>query len=325
MNDEKNQTMEIEDLTIEKYEWGNKILTVRENKIIHKKLQSDPDFASRYFSKFVGPENDNNEESKISSEEEFCEDLVWSYDAVKLLVNEYQNRLHRFNNPKIKNNRLWKEIAEVFKKQNKPYPVRAISRKFFNMKTTYYKITKNKRRIKVGRRPWPWIKAMEEILKKDNSANLTNDKITVAEKSDNNENTTTVESTVEPNKLSSNNPTDPIESTNNSSSEGNAENKDDWEMIDDTSNFSSSLGISSDHDFNSSNSQNLPKDISDYKTKMLDLKTEEVKILKLIHKDVDDDRYSKMEVVSELTTAIKEHNVILKELIDVLKERLLNK
>ncbi|XP_074094981.1 uncharacterized protein LOC141524798 isoform X2 [Cotesia typhae] len=286
----------------------------------------DPDFASRYFSKFVGPEDDNNEESKISSEEEICEDLVWSYDAVKLLVNEYKNRLHRFNNPKIKNTRLWKEIAEIFIKNNKPYPVRAIRRKFFNMKTTYYKTTKNKPRVKVGRRPWPWVKAMEEILKKDTSANITNNEIAVAEESDNNnENVTRVESTVEPNMCPSNNPTDPIDTINNSSNKGNAENKEDWEMIDDTSNFSSSLGISSDHDFNSSNSQNLPKDISDYRTKMLDLKTEEVKILKLIHKDVDDVHYSKMEVVGELTTAIKEHNVILKELIDVLKERLINK
>ncbi|XP_057323571.1 putative uncharacterized protein DDB_G0282129 [Microplitis mediator] len=340
--------MENNNLTVIEYEWENNILTVCENEFTHNKLQNDPRFASQYFDKFLKPTatKDRDETSvnqTISSDEDTPEENIWSKRSIKLLLSEYKSRIHRFNNPLIKKSILWNEIAKVFRSKNIHYPVRIISRKFFNMKTTYYKIKNNKPRMKMARKPWPWIEAMEQVLKYDESINFTSyaienkniqDESLVKEESEqttssiinntntnnnNDDNTVEIKSVFEPDQ-SSDKIIIPLNSENKfKSNEDIVKDDDGWDTVDDTSNFSSSSGV------HSNSNKNLSKESPEYTQKMIDLKSEEVKILKRIQKDIDDSQYSKIEVISELTNVIKEHTVILKELTDALKQRFIDK
>ncbi|XP_008554585.1 putative mediator of RNA polymerase II transcription subunit 24 [Microplitis demolitor] len=341
--------MENNNLTIIEYEWKNNILTVCENEFTHNKLQNDPRFATRYFEKFLKPtaaksRDETSVEQTITSDEDTPDENIWSKRSIKLLLSEYKSRIHRFNNPLIKKSILWNEIAKVFRSKNIHYPVRIISRKFFNMKTTYYKIKNHKPRIKMARKPWPWIEAMEEVLKYDESINFTSyaignkniqDESLLKEKSqqktssiinntnnnnNNDINTIEIKSKFEPDQSSNNKIITPRNSENEfKSNEDIVKDDDNWDTVDDTSNFSSSSGV------HSNSNKNLSKENPEYTQKLIDLKSEEVEILKRIHKDIDDSHYSKIEVISQLTNVIKEHTAILKELTDALKQRFIDK
>lgn len=68
---------------------------------------------------------------------------------------------------------LWREIAAVTKKKFQ-LSANAVSKKFANLKTTYSKIKKNnsKRTTGAGRKPWPWLRDMDEIFHNDVSINF---------------------------------------------------------------------------------------------------------------------------------------------------------
>ncbi|XP_044597224.1 uncharacterized protein LOC123273816 isoform X1 [Cotesia glomerata] len=98
------------------------------------------------------------------------------HKSIKLLLTEYEKRVHLFRNPKIRNKDLWIQICGVFKEHGlTDYTTDDLSKKLTNMKATYVEKKRNNNpRLTTGRgrKPWPWFDEMDEIFKNDESVNF---------------------------------------------------------------------------------------------------------------------------------------------------------
>ncbi|KAM0728894.1 hypothetical protein ACS0PU_004248 [Formica fusca] len=137
------------------YNHDNKEYEVSESHEIHLKLQTDETYCAQYFANFANvsaydaaesyvddtnciDENDNDNDLKV----------LWDRKSTKIILAKYLERLPKFRNPKIKKNRLWKEMeTEMEALGYLNMNVYSIDRKIRNMKSTYKRIKNNKKKL----------------------------------------------------------------------------------------------------------------------------------------------------------------------------------
>ncbi|KAF2898651.1 hypothetical protein ILUMI_07522 [Ignelater luminosus] len=102
---------------------------------------------------------DNQEEFNI---EETENDDHWNHSDTRYLLQFYAENKEKFRNNKIKKKDLWRQIGSKIGKADY-----LCDRKFRNLKGTYLKLIRRKR--KVGSTPirWPYFSLMHDILKED--------------------------------------------------------------------------------------------------------------------------------------------------------------
>lgn len=84
----------------------------------------------------------------------FLAERPWNdHKSIKLLLTEFEKRVHLFRNPKIRNKDLWIQICGVFKEHGlTDYTTDDLSKKLTNTKATYVeKKRNNNSRLTTGR------------------------------------------------------------------------------------------------------------------------------------------------------------------------------
>ncbi|XP_022244272.1 uncharacterized protein LOC111086282 isoform X2 [Limulus polyphemus] len=96
------------------------------------------------------------------------ERFTWTYAATLLLINEYRQRQHRFEDKTTLKKGVWKEVVAVFKKHGYAISVKLLRKKWSNMISTYRKI--KDRTIGTGEGShWKYFCMLDELLDKKTS------------------------------------------------------------------------------------------------------------------------------------------------------------
>jgi len=99
--------------------------------------------------------------------------VQWNRKLIKIVLAKYLERLPKFRNPKIKKNRLWREMETEIKALGyTEIDAHSIDRKIRNMKSTYKRIKNNKKKTGRGREDWEFYNDVDEIFNTDKSVNF---------------------------------------------------------------------------------------------------------------------------------------------------------
>lgn len=107
-------------------------------------------------------------------EEDYMEDCEdedlerWSSSKVQYLLSLYLERKNKFRNPKIKKKNLWREMAEKLHLSEE-----ACNKKFRNLKGTFIKLLKKKKKSGREAVTWKFFNIFEEIFENDQNVNPT--------------------------------------------------------------------------------------------------------------------------------------------------------
>ncbi|KAJ8962275.1 hypothetical protein NQ318_018254 [Aromia moschata] len=118
------------------------------------------------------------EETDIYNKENAVNDkFTWTHSNTLLFLEEYEKRVEKFRNPKIKKRELWSEIANEMKKMGYAVHPDILDKKMRNMRSTYTKIVdNNKTKIKTGRGriKWEYFDRFQQIFAVDKTVNPVN-------------------------------------------------------------------------------------------------------------------------------------------------------
>ncbi|XP_031328892.1 uncharacterized protein LOC116159930 [Photinus pyralis] len=109
-------------------------------------------------------EDTTNELQGVSEDSQ--NDEYWNHEDTQYLLTLYAENIDKFRNTKIKKKDLWKQIGCKIGKSDV-----LCDRKFRNLKGTYIKLVRKKR--KTGEAPikWPYFSLMQDILNQDVNIN----------------------------------------------------------------------------------------------------------------------------------------------------------
>ncbi|XP_066595973.1 uncharacterized protein [Prorops nasuta] len=174
------------------YDYEDNYYEVEGDENFHFKLQSESDFRRKFFEielnknqEIVHVEEEQYESNdkhgfdesyEIGDISDECDNkendgkFIWDLKSTKFLLNKYEERRHRFRNPKQKKSLLWKEIQKEFETAGfKDSNSERLDRKMRNLKIRFKALKNEKHKTGRGRPSWIWFNQMYNIFYNDKS------------------------------------------------------------------------------------------------------------------------------------------------------------
>lgn len=94
---------------------------------------------------------------------------VWEHSAIMLLFSLWKDHTKLFQNDKVRNEIVWKRIAECFKEKGYLYTAKQVENKWKNLRKSYIKVKDNNSKSGAPFKTCKYYNEMEEIYSKSHS------------------------------------------------------------------------------------------------------------------------------------------------------------